>query len=41
MELSDQEEQPMDDEAENEVVLSSDVELALRTPSVDHEVQDL
>ena len=42
MELGDQEEQLMDDDlAENEVVMSSDVEMASRTPSVDHEVQDI
>ena len=38
MELGDQEEQVMDDVAENEVVTSSDAEMALRTPPVDYEV---
>ena len=41
MELGDQEEPLVDDITENEVVMSGDVELALGTPSVYHEVQHL
>ena len=41
MEVGDQEEQLMDDIADSEVLMSSDVESAVGTPPVYHQVYDL